>query len=165
MQVRRINGMFSIANQVDVRSIKSLAEAGYKTLICNRPDDESDDFDTFDTIAQVARSLGLTPVYLPVALSGATSETQDAFDELIMECPKPIVAYCRSGTRSATLWTSFDVKHNGGHSDGPERRVDAMQRGALSVRHYAKMAYGASFNPRRSGAAHFKIGGLHRKSA
>ncbi|SEK40977.1 beta-lactamase hydrolase domain-containing protein [Pacificibacter marinus] len=165
MQVRRINGMFSIANQVEAQNIESLVHAGYKTLICNRPDGETGDFDAFAKIAEMAKRYGIKAVYLPIEAVGASPEDQNAFDELILDCPKPIVAYCRSGTRPATLWTMFDVKHNGSHRKGLERRVDAMQRGALSVQHNASMAYAASFNPPKSTATRYSSNGLHRKSA
>lgn len=167
MRIRRLNGMFAIANQVELNTVHELARAGYKTVICNRPDGESADQVAFADIAAAAQKMGLKAIYLPIYESGATQQDQAAFNDHIFECPKPIVAYCRSGTRPATLWTQFDVEHNGGHVRGPERRVDAMQSGAMSVQHAASMAFAASFNTPRVNTV-TSIGassGMGRKSA
>lgn len=168
MRIRRLNGMFAISNQVEVNTVHELAKAGYKTLICNRPDNESTDQVAFDVVAVEAKRLGLKAIYLPIDEHGATEQDQAAFDQHVFACPKPIVAYCRSGTRSATLWAKFDVVHNGGHVGGAERRVDAMRSGALSVQHAASMAYATGFSAPRLNAT-TKIGsaasGIGRRSA
>jgi uncharacterized protein (TIGR01244 family) len=146
MRIKRINGMFAVASQVDIKTVKDVAQAGYKTLICNRPDCEADDYDLFPAIAAEAKRLRITPVYLPISLLGASVHDQKKFDDLILNCPKPIVAYCRSGARPAVLWSRFDVVQNGGRTDGVERRVGAISGGALGVSHGAGMAFAAGFN-------------------
>lgn len=151
MRIRRLNGIFAIANQVEVNTVRDLAKAGYKTVICNRPNHEDRDQADFKVVAAEAQKLGLKAIYLPIHESGATEQDQAAFEKHILECPKPIVAYCRSGTRSAGLWAKFDVARNGGHEGGPERRVDAMRSGALPAQPAASMAYAAGFSgPRLS---------------
>jgi uncharacterized protein (TIGR01244 family) len=166
MRIRRINGMFTIANQVDVNKVEKLAEAGYKTLICNRPDKEGDDQACFADVAAEAQRLGMTAVYLPISESGTTPSDQQAFDAFIFETPKPIVAYCRTGTRPAALWSEFDRVQNGGRADGPERRVDALQVGAMSVQHAASMAFAARFNtPSVSTVTQIGQTGVGRRSA
>ncbi|MBU2936248.1 MULTISPECIES: beta-lactamase hydrolase domain-containing protein [Pacificibacter] len=152
MRVRKLNGMFAIANQVEVNTVQDLAKAGYKTIICNRPNHEGLDQVDFSAIAAEAQKLGLKAVYLPIHERGATEQDQAAFDDHIFACPKPIVAFCRSGTRPAALWAKFDVVHNGGHVGGPERRVDAMRSGAMSAQPAASMAYAAGFRAPRLSA-------------
>ncbi|WP_170162676.1 beta-lactamase hydrolase domain-containing protein [Pacificibacter maritimus] len=145
--------MFSVASQVEIQDIKSIAEAGYKTLICNRPDQEAGDHTPFDTLAQVAKQFGLTPVYVPISLVGSSKADQNKFDQTITEYPKPIVAYCRSGARPAVLWNRYDASVSGGRKDGPERRLSAVTAGALGVSHAAATAYAVGFNSRQTTAA------------
>jgi uncharacterized protein (TIGR01244 family) len=146
MRIRRINGMFTIANHVEASDVERLATSGYKTLICNRPDGEADDQVEFKEVDAAAQKWGLKAVYLPVDVSGATVETQKEFGKIIEDCPKPVVAYCRSGTRSAMLWSQYDIGSGNGRKDGPERRVGAMQNGAMCVTHTASMIFAAGFN-------------------
>lgn len=113
MRIKRLNGMFTIANQVEIGKIKKIADAGYKSIICNRPDGEAQDKSQpdFSVVATQAHKLGLKAVYIPVPLTGADAETQAAFAEAVQSLPKPILAYCRSGTRSGTLWSAFQMQH------------------------------------------------------
>jgi TIGR01244 family protein len=127
MRIKRLNGMFTVATQVDLNKIRKIAEAGYKTIVCNRPDGEGADQPGFREVAQIARDLGLRTVYIPIALSGATAEDHAAFARVIEDMPKPILAYCRSGTRSTTLWSHWEQETSGDHRT--ERRVGTIARG------------------------------------
>ena len=136
MRIKRLNGMFTIATQVEPDKIGKLAERGYKTIICNRPDGEGDGQPSFDKIHEVADKLGIIAVHIPVHLTGPTDANHAAFFEAVNALPKPILAYCRSGTRSAVLWNGYEERlqamEGGPARDGPERRVGAMQAGALA---------------------------------
>lgn len=166
MRIKRINGMFTIASQVEVDKVNKLVQAGYRTLVCNRPDGEDEDQANFADIAAEAQKLGMMAVYLPIAQSGGSPDDQQKFDDIIMDCPKPIVAYCRTGTRPATMWNDFDHAHNGGRTDGPERRVDAMRVGAMSVQHAAGMSFATRFNAPSSGTvSSMGKSGMGRRSA
>jgi len=82
-----------------------LAVQGFRALICNRPDGEAADQPNFSEIEAAAKKAGLEIRNLPV-VSGKVSD-QDAadFGAAMQELPRPILAYCRTGTRSATLWS------------------------------------------------------------
>lgn len=85
--------------------IDGLAELGYRSIICNRPDGEGADQPTFDEIKAAAEPLGLTVRYQPV-VPGQISDSDVAdFSKAMRELPKPALAFCRTDTRSATLWS------------------------------------------------------------
>ncbi|WP_177213032.1 beta-lactamase hydrolase domain-containing protein [Celeribacter neptunius] len=122
--------MLTIANQMETGKIGKVAERGYKTIICNRPDGEGDDQPGFDEIARLAQEHGIQTVYLPIQLTGAEPADHAAFAEAIEAMPKPIMAYCRSGTRSAMLWSHWEQSHS--DYAERERRLAAMQVGAMA---------------------------------
>lgn len=130
MRIKRLNGMFTIANQMEIEKVKKVADRGYKTIICNRPDGEAEDQPSFVEITALAHQFGLETVYIPIDLSGAKPSDHEAFAKAIETMPKPILAYCRSGTRSSTLWSNWE--HSVSEYEGGERRVEAMQAGALA---------------------------------
>ncbi|WP_417278506.1 beta-lactamase hydrolase domain-containing protein [Celeribacter sp.] len=84
----------------------------------------------FDEITRIASNFGLKTVYIPIQLGGASEADHAAFARAIEEMPKPILAYCRSGTRSATLWSHWEQEMS--EHQGQERRVSAMKAGGLT---------------------------------
>jgi sulfide:quinone oxidoreductase len=77
---------------------------GFASVVCNRPDGESFDQPTFAEVEAAAQAAGLASAWLPVAGGGMTHDHVNAMKTLWAELPKPVLAYCRSGTRSITLW-------------------------------------------------------------
>ncbi|MDP4024689.1 TIGR01244 family sulfur transferase [Methylobacterium sp. NEAU 140] len=105
MDVRRLSQDLSVAGQVVPADLAEAARAGFRAVICNRPDGEGADQPRFSEIEAAARAAGLDARYLPVA-SGAVSDADAAdFAAALAALPKPVLAYCRTGTRSATLWS------------------------------------------------------------
>lgn len=94
----------AVAPQIQPADVALLAREGYRTIICNRPDGEAGDQPVFAQIAQAAREHGIEAHYLP-AESGKVSDEQGiAFGQLLASVPKPVLAYCRTGMRSTTMW-------------------------------------------------------------
>jgi sulfide:quinone oxidoreductase len=81
----------------------ALKLAGFRAVICNRPDAEAADQPGHREMAKAAA--GLEFRYLPVTPGIVTDETAVAFGQALGELPGPVLAYCRTGTRSATLWS------------------------------------------------------------
>jgi uncharacterized protein (TIGR01244 family) len=121
MDMRRINDMFSIAGQITTADVNALAQLGFKTIICNRPDGEDIEQTKFSDISALSKKKGIRAHMLPISRTGVTPEQQKSFDHFLFECPKPVFAYCHSGTRSAILWGAFNVDYNYKYM-GPERR-------------------------------------------
>ena len=104
MDLRKITDLLSVAPQIALDDIGELASCGFKTLICNRPDNEDPGQPTAESIAEEAARHGLEFVHQPVVPGGVTVEDIAEFGRLTQQSDSPILAYCRSGTRCSTLW-------------------------------------------------------------
>lgn len=110
MDIRRIADEISVSPQIAAADVAAIREAGFRTIICNRPDGEGADQPTFEEIEAAARAAGLEAHYIPVAGGIVRDEDGAAFARALREAPGPILAYCRTGTRSATLWSLAEAK-------------------------------------------------------
>lgn len=104
MQVNKIDDGLSVAAQVMPEDVPDLAMTGFRAIICNRPDGEGPDQPTHEEVAAAAAAAGLTLRYLPVSSGMVSDADAAAFGAALRELPGPVLAYCRTGTRSATLW-------------------------------------------------------------
>ncbi|WP_217540028.1 TIGR01244 family sulfur transferase [Vibrio metschnikovii] len=101
----RLTPQLTVAPQIEPSDIEQIAGLGFKSVINNRPDGEESGQPLNQAIAQHAEQLGLAYVHLPV-VGGQISEAQvDQFGELLQTLPQPILAFCRTGTRSSMLWS------------------------------------------------------------
>lgn len=89
--------------QIGVDNVKELADAGFKSIICNRPDSEPGTV-PYAEIEAVAKAQGLAFAMQAVSFSTITKADGVAFAALIDSLPQPVAAYCRTGRRSAALW-------------------------------------------------------------
>lgn len=95
----------SATAQLDESAMAPLAHAGFKSVINNRPDLEGGaDQPTSAALASAAAAAGLSYVHLPVAPGYQSPEEAAQFRELLNTLPKPIVVFCRTGTRSGKLF-------------------------------------------------------------
>ena len=113
MTPRTIDPQYAVSEQIEASDVKTLAAMGFKTILCNRPDGEAAGQPPFASVALAARELGLVAEYLPIAPQGAGPADHQAFVGLIDRLPKPVLAYCRSGNRSATLWQGLQAHRAG----------------------------------------------------
>jgi sulfide:quinone oxidoreductase len=105
MHPRRLSDILSVSRQIGVDDIGAIAGAGFRSIVCNRPDDEDPGQPQFATIAAAAAAVGLRAVHQPVASGAVTATDGVMFASILADLPKPVLAYCRSGARSTTLWT------------------------------------------------------------
>jgi len=95
---------FGVSSQISTADLERLRDAGFKSVICARPDAEVGDQPSFESISDAARNLRLEARYLPVQ-NGAIGEAQvAAFSKIFAHLPKPVVAYCQTGSRAGMLW-------------------------------------------------------------
>lgn len=104
MDIKKLTSNLSISPQVLMSEIQAIAQAGFKAIICNRPDGEGPDQPSFKEIEQAANHYGLQAKYLPAESGKVRDEEGQAFGQLLNTLPGPVLAYCRTGMRSATLW-------------------------------------------------------------
>jgi uncharacterized protein (TIGR01244 family) len=103
--IQQLSADVCVASQLDAAAMAWVAQAGFKSVINNRPDFEAGpDQPTSAQVEQAARSAGLAYAYLPVAPNVQTAEEVARFAQLLREMPKPVLAYCRSGNRSGRLY-------------------------------------------------------------
>ena len=102
LKLNTLSDTVTVSPQIAVEDIDVLKASGYKSVVCNRPDREDAGQPDYTDIEAVAEAAGLECLHLPVTQisPGDAKEFKQAIDEL----PKPVFAYCRSGTRCATLW-------------------------------------------------------------
>ncbi|WP_342071632.1 TIGR01244 family sulfur transferase [Yoonia algicola] len=105
MDIKPLTAGLSVSAQINAAEIKAIKDAGFRAIICNRPDGEGADQPTFNEIATAAKKAGLEAAYLPIVSGKVTDDDAKAFDKSLTELPGPVLAYCRTGTRSATLWS------------------------------------------------------------
>jgi sulfide:quinone oxidoreductase len=110
VEFRKINDDITVSPQITAADLPGIAAAGYRSIICNRPDGEGADQQTFDEIDAAAREAGLVARYLPVVSGKVQDGDAEAFGTAMRELPGPVFAYCRTGTRSATLWSLSQSK-------------------------------------------------------
>lgn len=104
MDIRQVNASFAVADQITEADLPVLKAQGFGTLICNRPDDEVDGQPGAETLAARAREQGFEWHWIPIASGNFTPEAVMAFDQAMAATKQPVLAFCRSGTRSITLW-------------------------------------------------------------
>ncbi len=100
---RQVTDQFSTSPQISEADVAAAAAQGFVLIINNRPDGEDPAQPTGAVIEAAARSAGLDYVAIPVR-GGPTSEQVAAVREAIDQADGPVLAYCRSGTRSIVTW-------------------------------------------------------------
>jgi uncharacterized protein (TIGR01244 family) len=96
---------FATAGQIAPEDIAEAAAAGFRSVVNNRPDFEGGPAQpTSQTIGEAARAAGLDYAFLPVQSAYQTPEEIARMRELLERLPKPVLAFCRSGTRTANLF-------------------------------------------------------------
>jgi sulfide:quinone oxidoreductase len=104
MDIRSLTAELAVSPQVLVADLPAIATAGFRSVICNRPDGEGADQPLYAEIERAADEMGLHVRYLPAESGKVTDEQGLAFGSLMGELPKPVLAFCRTGMRSTTMW-------------------------------------------------------------
>lgn len=104
MEARPLTPELSVSDQISASDVDAIRAAGFRAIICNRPDGEGADQPNFNEIDQAAKRVGLETRYLPAESGKVTDEEGENFGMFMQALPKPVLAYCRTGTRSTTMW-------------------------------------------------------------
>ena len=105
MNIQQLSADVCVAPQLDPAAMAWAAQAGFKSVVNNRPDFEGGPTQpTNAAIEAAAHAAGLRYVFLPVQPAVQTPEEIARFATLLAELPKPILAFCRTGTRSGKLY-------------------------------------------------------------
>jgi uncharacterized protein (TIGR01244 family) len=101
---RRVTDDFTTAPQISVADVAEAKAQGFAAIICNRPDGEDPGQPTAAEIGSAAQAAGLTYIHIPVRGAPGPAEVE-AMRQAVEAAEGPVLAYCRSGTRSITTWS------------------------------------------------------------
>jgi uncharacterized protein (TIGR01244 family) len=101
---RRVTDDFTTAPQISVADVEEAARQGFRTIINNRPDGEAEGQPSSREIQAAAEAAGLAYFHLPV-VGGPTPQQVEATQRILDGAARPVLAFCRSGTRSIVTWS------------------------------------------------------------
>lgn len=101
---RKLSESVFASPQIDLTQVAEAADAGITLIVNNRPEGETDDQTPGDRIEAAARAAGMDYVAIPVTHAGFSEPQVAAMARALEEASGPVLAYCRSGTRSTLLW-------------------------------------------------------------
>jgi len=104
MDIRKIDDTISVAPQITYADVAEAARLGFRTLVANRPDQEEFGQPAMADIEAAALENDMTWVYMPVQSGNVSDADVDRFGAMIQDSDKPVLAFCRSGTRCTVLW-------------------------------------------------------------
>lgn len=105
MTINKVDHLFAQSPQIQPEDIAAIAAAGYKGIVCARPDNEDPGQPSFASIAAAAGQFGLKAFHIPV--SGPLTEAHlIRFEQARAETDGPLLGYCRSGGRAGSLYAA-----------------------------------------------------------
>lgn len=109
--IKQLTPFLSVIGQVQPADMASVASSGFLTVINNRPDNEGEGQPSNADIAAAAQALGLQYHYLPVIAGQISDQNVSDFVQLLAQVKGPVLAFCRTGTRSTSLWALSEAHH------------------------------------------------------
>ncbi len=110
---RKLTDDIFVAPQIDVAAVAEAARQGVVLIVNNRPEDESPDQVRGEDIAAAAAAAGLGYVAIPITHAGFSQPQVEAMVAALEGAAGPVLAYCRSGTRSTLLWALAESSQGG----------------------------------------------------
>jgi len=111
-----VDGIYA-SPQIGLADVQLAKAMGVSLIINNRPEMESPDQTPGADIEAAARSAGIGYVAIPVTHAGFSDTQVTAMVEALERAPGPVLAYCRSGTRSTLLWALAEASTGGNPED------------------------------------------------
>ncbi len=112
LSLRRLTPAVSVAPQIDPADLPALAAAGFVAVVNNRPDGEEPGQPSGDAVRAAASAVGVGYAEVPVTRGFSYSQI-DAMAAVLAGADGPVLAYCRSGTRSCHLWALAAARAGG----------------------------------------------------
>lgn len=105
-RTQRVVPGFHVTPQLLPGELEDAKRAGFRTIINNRPDHEGGAGQpTSSELRAAAKAVGLDYHYLPVPPSGHSDEDARRMSGLVASSVAPVLAFCRTGRRSAALYS------------------------------------------------------------
>ena len=104
MPITPLDDTVSVTGQVAPEDMRAIAEQGFRSLVCNRPDGEEPGQPAWSDVEAAAREAGLETRFIPIASADDLDARKGDFATALGEMPGPVLAFCRTGTRSGKLY-------------------------------------------------------------
>ena len=101
--IRQLDDKTLVSGQIQPGEIAGLKEHGVTMIVCNRPDGEEPGQPTAAAIEDAAQEAGLQFRNIPI-IRGIGPSDAEAMEEALDAAEGKVLAYCRSGNRSALTW-------------------------------------------------------------
>lgn len=122
---RKLDDRVFASPQITVADVATAAALGVTAIVNNRPEGESDDQTAGAEIAAAAAAAGMTYVAIPIGHSGFSEPQVRAMADALAGATGPVLAYCRSGTRSTLLWALAQASTGASPDELARRAADA----------------------------------------
>ena len=109
--LKRLTPFIAVSPQLQPADMGTLAAAGFRSVINNRPDGEGEGQPSSAEIEAAAKASGLDYHHLPVSSGQISDENIEDFSQLLKKIRGPLLAFCRTGTRSTCLWALSEAYH------------------------------------------------------
>ncbi|MGO4837072.1 TIGR01244 family sulfur transferase [Rhizobiaceae sp. 2RAB30] len=104
MEYREISNDYSVSGQITPEEVAAVKAAGFRSIICNRPDDEQPGQPSAASVQAAVEAAGLEFRYIPVVSGQITADNVADMAVALDEMQGPVFAYCRSGARCTNLY-------------------------------------------------------------
>jgi uncharacterized protein (TIGR01244 family) len=101
--MRELDDKVLVSGQIRPDEIAALRADGVTLIVNNRPDGEEPDQPLGAEIEEAAAAAGIDYRSVPI-IRGIGPADADAMRDAISSSPGKVLAFCRSGTRSALAW-------------------------------------------------------------
>ena len=106
MNIVKLTENLAVSAQISLDDVAQIAAAGYKVLMNNRPDGEDSHQPAGALIATAAEAAGMEYHHIPITAASFPGPDLEAITALFDDPSRPVLAFCRSGTRCANLWVA-----------------------------------------------------------
>ena len=106
MKIVKLTESVAVSGQITAENVAEIAAAGYKVLINNRPDGEEGGQPASSDIAAAAEAAGLEYHHMPITATSFPGPDFDRMSDLLDDDDRPVLAFCRTGTRCTNLWVA-----------------------------------------------------------
>jgi uncharacterized protein (TIGR01244 family) len=127
--MHRLDDQLHVSGQIMPADVETIASAGIGTIINNRPDNEEAGQPTAAEIGEAAEAAGLSYLHLPVA-GGISQDEAERMAGALAGAQGPVLAFCRSGTRSTWLWAMARIFEGA----DPEALIEQAARAGYDIR-------------------------------
>ena len=104
MDIRPLDEALSASPQIAPEDLPAIAAQGFRSVISNRPDGEEPGQPGAEALRRAAEAAGLAFAHVPVVGGSISDQDVADFREALADLPHPVFGFCRTGTRTTTLW-------------------------------------------------------------